>query len=280
MRGRTRMHLRDGDPIGGDVRGDGARRGELRRRRSGVGAASVRVRDRIDVRVGVASTKVASEFASFDRAEVLSVSEAVRFEGPGYRPRRVASSDRVTSAWSWPTCAGRSIPMDRVRGPARRSRLPGADLRPPWRVSGRRARVLGGKTGDIGWEDLGFAVDLLRARGASRVVVGGASLGAMESLYALTRGLDATGSSGCPARICTGRPVTDQVRAVRVPKLLATGEFDSDAVELRPEVERAASPPNSLLLDTGEHGTNILEFGDPAVADVFRRSVLDFLATI
>ena len=53
MRGRTRMHLRDGDPIGGDVRGDGARRGELRRRRSGVGAASVRVRDRIDVRVGV-----------------------------------------------------------------------------------------------------------------------------------------------------------------------------------------------------------------------------------
>jgi hypothetical protein len=32
--------------------------------------------------------------------------------------------------------------------------------------------------------------------------------------------------------------------------------------------------------DSGEHGTNILEFGDPAVADVFRRSVLDFLATI
>jgi pimeloyl-ACP methyl ester carboxylesterase len=78
-----------------------------------------------------------------------------------------------------------------------------------------------------------------------------------------------------------GRPVTDQVRAVRVPKLLATGEFDSDAVELRPAVERAASPPKHVvLLDTGEHGTNILEFGDPAVADVFRRSVLDFLATI
>src|SRR5215207_3434292 len=53
MRGRTRMHLRDGDPIGGDGRGDGARRGELRRRRSGVGAPSVRVRDRIDVRVGI-----------------------------------------------------------------------------------------------------------------------------------------------------------------------------------------------------------------------------------
>jgi hypothetical protein len=139
-----------------------------------------------------------------------------------------------------------------------------------------------GKTGDIGWEDLAFAVELLRARGASRVVVGGASLGAMESLYALTRGLDADGLiwlSG--ADLYGGVPVTDQVRAVRVPKLLATGEFDSDAVELRPAVERAAPPPKHVvLLDTGEHGTNILEFGDPAVADVFRRSVLDFLAKI
>jgi hypothetical protein len=34
------------------------------------------------------------------------------------------------------------------------------------------------------------------------------------------------------------------------------------------------------VLDTGEHGTDILEFGDPAVADEFRRSVLDFLAGI
>ena len=67
---------------------------------------------------------------------------------------------------------------------------------------------------------------------------------------------------------------------MRVPKLLATGEFDSDAVELRPAVERAASPPKHVVLLDTEHGTNFLEFGDPAVADVFRRSVLDFLATI
>ena len=90
-----------------------------------------------------------------------------------------------------------------------------------------------------------------------------------------------TGSSGCPARICTGASPSSIRFGPCVPKLLATGEFDSDAVELRPAVERAASPPKHVvLLDTGEHGTNILEFGDPAVADVFRRSVLDFLATI
>jgi len=69
------------------------------------------------------------------------------------------------------------------------------------------------------------------------------------------------------------------VEGVRVPKLFLAGEFDSDAVQLRPEVGRAAPPPTEIVvLDTGEHGTDILEFGDPAVADVFRRSVLDFLA--
>ncbi len=75
--------------------------------------------------------------------------------------------------------------------------------------------------------------------------------------------------------------MTEQVRAVHVPKLLAAGEFDSDALAPRPAVERMAPPPNEVvLLDTAEHGTDILEFGDPAAADEFRRSVLDFLAGI
>jgi alpha/beta superfamily hydrolase len=139
-----------------------------------------------------------------------------------------------------------------------------------------------GNASDSGWQDLAYAVDLLREHGTSRVVVGGASLGAMESMYALSRGLDADGLiwlSGVD--LYAGVPVTRQVRAVRVPKLLAAGEFDSDAAALRPAVERAAPPPTQVvLLDTGEHGTDILEFGDPAVADEFRRSVLDFLAGI
>ena len=140
----------------------------------------------------------------------------------------------------------------------------------------------GGQMSDSGWEDLAYAVDLLRARGAGRVVVGGASLGAMESMYALSRGLDADGLiwlSGVD--LYGGVPVTEQVHAVHVPKLLVAGEFDSGAVALRPAVERAAPPPTEVvLLDTGEHGTDILEFGDPAVADEFRRSVLVFLAKI
>jgi pimeloyl-ACP methyl ester carboxylesterase len=139
----------------------------------------------------------------------------------------------------------------------------------------------GGRASDSGWEDLAYAVDLLRERGASRVVVGGASLGAMESMYALSQGLDADGLiwlSGVD--LYAGVPVTELVRAVHVPKLLAAGEFDGDAVAL-PAVERVAPPPTEVVvLDTGEHGTDILEFGDPAAADEFRRSVFDFLAGI
>jgi hypothetical protein len=57
----------------------------------------------------------------------------------------------------------------------------------------RSEALSGGQASDSGWEDLAYAVDLLRERGASRVVVGGASLGAMESMYALSQGLDADG---------------------------------------------------------------------------------------
>jgi pimeloyl-ACP methyl ester carboxylesterase len=139
----------------------------------------------------------------------------------------------------------------------------------------------GGRASDSAWEDLAYAVDLLRERGASRVVVGGASLGAMESMYALSQGLDADGLiwlSGVD--LYAGVPVTELVRAVHVPKLLAAGEFDGDAVAL-PAVERVAPPPTEVVvLDTGEHGTDILEFGDPVAADEFRRSVFDFLAGI
>jgi dienelactone hydrolase len=229
-----------------------------------------------------ASTEVTSEFASVDRAEDLSMSEAVRFRGGGgvdLEGRVFGSGDigvvlahmRPGDQSQWIEFAELLADHGYLVLTYNRGVCPGGQL-----------GCSGGKTGDTGWEDLAFAVELLRARGASRVVVGGASLGAMESLYALTRGLDADGLiwlSG--ADLYGGVPVADQVRAVRVPKLLATGEFDSDAVELRPAVERAASPPKHVvLLDTGEHDTNILEFGDPAVADVFRRSVLEFLATI
>ena len=154
----------------------------------------------------------------------------------------------------------------------RRGECPGGDL--------------GCSEGDGGepgtWKDLAGAVALLRDEGSDRVVVGGASLGAMESLYALAHGLDADGLiwlSGLD--LYEGETITDQVRDVRVPKLFMTGAFDNDSAPLGHALERAAPKPVEIVsLDTGEHGTDILRFGDPEVADQIRQTVLDFLAGI
>ena len=229
------------------------------------------------------SPQVTSEFPTFSRSEALAMSEPVRFRGAG----GVRLEGRVFGSGDVGVVLGHMRPGDQSQwfGFAAlladqgyavltydgRGVCPGGDL-----------GCSDGNASDSGWQDLAYAVDLLREHGASRVVVGGASLGAMESMYALTRGLDADvliWLSGVD--LYAGVPVTRQVRAVRVPKLLVAGEFDSGAAALRPAVERAAPPPTQIvLLDTGEHGTDILEFGDPVVADEFRRSVLDFLAGI
>lgn len=229
------------------------------------------------------SPQVTSGFPAFSRSEALAMSDPVRFRGAG----GVRLEGRVFGSGDVGVVLGHMRPGDQsqwfgfaalladqgyvVLTYDRRGVCPGGDL-----------GCSGGNASDSGWEDLAYAVDLLRERGASRIVVGGASLGAMESMYALSRGLDADGLiwlSGVD--LYAGVPVARQVRAVHVPKLLAAGEFDSDAAALRPAVERVAPPPTQVvLLDTGEHGTDILEFGDPAVADEFRRSVLDFLAGI
>jgi pimeloyl-ACP methyl ester carboxylesterase len=139
----------------------------------------------------------------------------------------------------------------------------------------------GSETGDD-WKDLKPAVDFVRGAGSRRVVVGGASLGAMESLFALSRGLEAEGLIWVSGYDFYGLvPVQRQVRDVRVPKLFVAGESDRDATALLPVFERAApSPKKIVLLATGEHGTEILDYADPSVADELRQIVLDFLGTI
>jgi len=132
------------------------------------------------------------------------------------------------------------------------------------------------------WQDLQPAVDVVRAAGSNRVVVGGASIGAMKSLYALGRGLDADGLIWVSGFDFYGLvPVRRQVRDVTVPKLFIAGEYDTDAAALLPVFERVAPDPKLIVsLDTGEHGTDIVRFADPAVADQLRGAVLDFLEDI
>jgi hypothetical protein len=153
----------------------------------------------------------------------------------------------------------------------------------------RRGECPGGELGCSGgtgtgddWKDLKPAVDLVRRAGSRRVVVGGASLGAMESLFALSRGLEADGLIWVSGYDFYGLvPVQRQVRDVLVPKLFVAGESDRDAAALLSVFDRVApSPKEIVLLPTGEHGTEILAYADPSVADELRQTVLDFLGTI
>jgi hypothetical protein len=76
-------------------------------------------------------------------------------------------------------------------------------------------------------------------------------------------------------------PVQRQVRDVLVPKLFVAGESDRDAAAVLSVFDRVApSPKEIVVLATGEHGTEILAYADPSVADELRQTVLDFLGTI
>jgi pimeloyl-ACP methyl ester carboxylesterase len=214
-------------------------------------------------------------------AELLKMSEPVAFEGAdGVRLEgRVFGSGDVGVVLAhmdpgdqsqWMPFAGLLADRDyRVLTYDRRGVCPGGDL-----GCSKGTNALGG------WRDLASAVDLLRSEGSDTVVVGGASLGAMESLYALSRGLDADGLiwlSGLD--LYQGAAITRQLQEVRVPALFMAGRFDPNSAPLGHAIARAASGPLRIVrLGTGEHGTDILDFGDPVVADRLRQDVLDFLA--
>jgi pimeloyl-ACP methyl ester carboxylesterase len=224
-----------------------------------------------------------SRFPSFDDADALAASRPVRFRGAdGVRleGRLFGSGDvgvvlshmRPGTQSQWLEFAALLADRGfRVLTFNRRGTCPGGEL----------GCSAGTGTGED-WRDLAFAVDVVRRAGADRVVVGGASLGAMESLFALSRGLDADGLVWVSGFDFYGLvPATAQVRRVDVPKLFVAGEGDADAAGLLPELDRAASPPATVLtLETGEHGTDILAFADPDIADELREAILDFLSGI
>jgi pimeloyl-ACP methyl ester carboxylesterase len=127
------------------------------------------------------------------------------------------------------------------------------------------------------------AVDLLREEGAERVVIGGASVGASEAMYVAEQDVADIDGIVWVAGVdrYSGTDLLEGLDAVRAPKLFLAGENDGDLGELAEEMYRAAPAPKELeLLDTGEHGTDILNYESPGVTDAFRRAVLDFLAGI
>ncbi len=135
--------------------------------------------------------------------------------------------------------------------------------------------------GDVedGWRDLVGAVGFLR-QSAGSVVIGGASQGAMEAMYVAGRGkAEIDGLIWmASARGYGEADLLELAPRVSEPKLYLAGEFDQEWGDLARELHAASREPKELvLLDTGEHGTDIPVFEEPPVADGFRQAILDFL---
>jgi dienelactone hydrolase len=133
-----------------------------------------------------------------------------------------------------------------------------------------------------GWKDVVGAVAFLRSRGSDRVVVGGASWGAIESLVvAARRDANVDGLIWVAGGDLYSVPVSELVVRTDVPKLLMAGKFEGCCAYVAQEMYRLAPKPKELvLLPTGEHGTDVLSFADPAAADAFRRAILEFLEQV
>lgn len=133
------------------------------------------------------------------------------------------------------------------------------------------------------WNDVLGAVDRLRSEGAEKVIVAGASVGAMASLRAALEPDSSIAAVVWLAGVldASGYEFTESaVSGLACPMLVAAGSGDSygaadDAARLHewtPEVSEL------VVVDSLRHGTDMLLEDDPAVADELRRTMADFLA--
>ncbi len=133
------------------------------------------------------------------------------------------------------------------------------------------------------WEDVVGAVRFLNGKGIERVFVGGASIGAMASFYAAERPeADVAGViwvSGLDFASGYHFERSD-VRRVDVPKLFVSASRDpyGAAASARRLYRWAAPPKRLVVLQSGEHGTDMLS--DPAAletAEALTRSIVGFV---
>jgi pimeloyl-ACP methyl ester carboxylesterase len=133
------------------------------------------------------------------------------------------------------------------------------------------------------WQDVLGAVRFLTRKGVGEVFVGGASIGAMASLYAAEQpGVEVAGVIWVAGLAFASGYLFQRkdVRRVAVPTLFVSATRDPyAAAESARRLHRWANPPTSLvLLRSDEHGTDMLS--DPAdaeVADALTRSIIRFV---
>jgi pimeloyl-ACP methyl ester carboxylesterase len=128
------------------------------------------------------------------------------------------------------------------------------------------------------WRDVLAAVAELRARGARRVVVVGASMGGTAALVAASQAdLDGVVTLSAPSTFNDLSAPPEVVQAVDEPKLFIAAQGDDQAAATAQEFYTEASGAKRIEIVTGdEHGTDILEGRQ---AEIVRMSILTFLGT-
>ena len=134
-----------------------------------------------------------------------------------------------------------------------------------------------------GWEDVVVAAEWLRNEGATKVIVGGASAGAMAALRAAEVAPDVDGviwmAGGLRGNGYDFNP--DDVAQIQAPMLLVASTEDPttnpDSANLL--AEWATAPTEVLMLDSELHGTDVLE-GDPGTAEQLIAAIERFVASI
>lgn len=151
-----------------------------------------------------------------------------------------------------------------------------------------RLRGCSGGVDSLGehWKDVVGAYEYLRGHGARHVVVGGASIGAMATFYAVQRtDIDPAGViwiagvASSSEYTFTGKTVSQ----LTVPKLLVSGDQDTyGAAEDTARLAKwAAGPKTLLIVHSSWHGTDMLQPDRPrAVRKLIESALLSFLRDV
>jgi dienelactone hydrolase len=137
-----------------------------------------------------------------------------------------------------------------------------------------------GGTADA-WRDLLAGAMFLRGRGVRDIVLMGASMGGTASVLAAANarpGVAGVITLSSPTACCGMEVDRSIVEAVGAPMLFIAGRFDGEAPRSARAFTRWAGPSGeTLILGTGEHGTDLFGLATPAVERRTTESILGFL---
>jgi pimeloyl-ACP methyl ester carboxylesterase len=137
-----------------------------------------------------------------------------------------------------------------------------------------------GNTADA-WRDLLAGAKFLRARGVKEIVLAGASIGGTTAIVAAAHARPAVAgvvTLSSPTACCGVDVDRSIVEAVGAPMLFIAGRFDGEAPRSARAFARwAGTSGETLILGTGEHGTDLFQLATPQVERRTTESILGFL---